>query len=326
LHAFQNDATNGVPRGNHNGGVIRFGPDGKLYIIIGDNGRRGQLQNLVNGPFGAGVPDDQFGGPQPDNAHFTGVVIRLNDDGTTPADNPFFAAGASLGGEAGANIQRTFAYGVRNSFGLAFDPKSGNLWDEQNGDDSFDELNLIEAGANLGWIQFMGPASRIGDFKLIETTVIPPFDLQQRRWPPTNIADSASEAMSRLFMLPGAHYSDPEFSWKFAIAPAGIGFLEGAALGPQYDGDLFVGASRPTLQNGYLLHFNLTGNRRKIATDDARLDDRVADNTRKFDITESESLQFGSGFGIGTDIQTGPAGTLFVVSLSNGAVYEISRR
>jgi aldose sugar dehydrogenase len=326
LHAFQNDATNGVPRGNHNGGVIRFGPDGKLYIIIGDNGRRGQLQNLVNGPFGAGVPDDQFGGAQPDNAHFTGVVIRLNDDGTTPADNPFFAAGASLGGEAGANIQRTFAYGVRNSFGLAFDPKSGNLWDEQNGDDSFDELNLIEAGANLGWIQFMGPASRIGDFKLIETTVIPPFDLQQRRWPPTNIADSASEAMSRLFMLPGAHYSDPEFSWKFAIAPAGIGFLEGAALGPQYDGDLFVGASRPTLQNGYLLHFNLTGNRRKIATDDARLDDRVADNTRKFDITESESLQFGSGFGIGTDIQTGPAGTLFVVSLSNGAVYEISRR
>ena len=283
------------------------------------------MQNLVNGPFGPGIPDDQFGGPAPDNAHFTGVIIRLNDDGTTPEDNPFFAAGATMGGEAGANIQKTFAYGVRNSFGLAFDPKSGNLWDQQNADDSYDELNRVEPGANLGWIQIMGPAARIADFKQIETTVIPPFDLQQQRWPPTNLADSAAEARSRLFMLPGAHYQDPEFSWRFAIAPAAIGFLNGGALGPQYDGDLFVGASRPTLQNGYLLRFNLTGNRQKIGVDDKRLEDRVADNTQKFDITESESLQFGSGFGVGTDIQTSPAGTLFVVSLSNGAVYEISR-
>jgi glucose/arabinose dehydrogenase len=230
-----------------------------------------------------------------------------------------------MGGEAGANIQKTFAYGVRNSFGLAFDPKSGNLWDQQNADDSYDELNRVEPGANLGWIQFMGPASRLADFKQIETTGIPPFDLQQQRWPPTNLADSPDDARSRLFMLPGAHYRDPEFSWRFAIAPAAIGFLNGSALGPQYDGDLFVGAARPTLQNGYLLRFNLTGNRQKIGVEDERLEDRVADNTQKFDITESESLQFGTGFGVGTDIQTGPAGTLFVVSLSNGAVYEIAR-
>src|SRR5204862_7458841 len=88
--------------------------------------------------------DDQFGGPTPDNNHFTGIIMRLNDDGTTPADNPFFGAGATIGGEAGANIQRIFAYGLRNTFGLAFDPLSGNLWDEQNGDDTSDELNLVE--------------------------------------------------------------------------------------------------------------------------------------------------------------------------------------
>jgi aldose sugar dehydrogenase len=75
-----------------------------------------------------------------------------------------------------------------------------------------------------------------------------------------------------------------------------------------------------------LFRFNLTGNRRNIAVDDPRLEDRVADNLDKFDITESESLLFGTGFGIGTDIQTGPNGNLFVVSLSNGAIYEISRR
>lgn len=333
LRSFQNDgaplpAGQGDsaqrPAGNHNGGVLRFGPDGKLYMIFGDQGRRGKMQNLPNGPTATGVPDDQFGGPDPDNNHLSGVILRLNDDGSAPSDNPFFAAGASIGGEAGANIQKVFAYGVRNSFGLAFDPKSGNLWDEQNGDDTFDELNLVEPGQNGGWVQIMGPLSRIAQFKDIEVNRAP-GTLQQLRWPPGNIANSPAEALSRMFMLPGSHYSDPEFSWKYSVAPAAIGFMNGGALGPQYDGDLFVGASRTTLAGGYLFHFNLTGNRRKIGSDDPRLEDRVADNNDKFDITESESLLFGSNFGIVTDIHTGPNGNLFLVSLSSGNVYEIYR-
>ena len=71
---------------------------------------------------------------------------------------------------------------------------------------------------------------------------------------------------------------------------------------------------------------NLTGNRRAIGVDDPRLNDRVADNLRKWEITESESLLFGRNFGVGTDIHQGPNGHLYVVSLSNGAVYEIFRR
>ncbi len=323
----QGDSTQN-PAGNHDGGVIRFGPDGKLYIITGDTGRRGQLQNLPSGPTATGlgtvVPDDQFGGPMPDDAHFTGVVLRLNDDGTTPADNPFYAVGGGIGGEAGANIQRIFAYGIRNSFGMAFDPYSGDLWTQENGDDTFDEINRVVPGTNSGWIQFMGPADRLFQFKEIETTRAP-FSLQQLRWPPTRLADSTAEAMSRMFMLPGAVYNDPEFSWKYAVAPAGIGFMHGRGLGPQYEGDLFVGASRLTLENGYLFHFNLTGNRRKIGVDDPRVEDRVADNLDKFDITESEEFLFGRNFGVGTDIQTGPNGNLYVVSLSSGAVYEIYR-
>jgi glucose/arabinose dehydrogenase len=110
------------------------------------------------------------------------------------------------------------------------------------------------------------------------------------------------------------------------VAPGGIGFLNGRALGPQYDGDLFVGAARTTLEGGYLFHFNITGNRQKIGVDDPRLSDRVADNTAKFDITESESLLFGRNFGVGTDVETGPNGNLFVVSLDRGVIYEVFRR
>ena len=323
LRAYQADA--GQPlRGNHNGGVIRFGPDGKLYVIIGDNGRRGQTQNLVNGPFGPGTPDDQFGGPAPDSAHLTGVILRLNDDGSTPVDNPFYAVGAAIGGDVGASVRKIFAYGVRNSFGMDFDPASGDLWTQENSDDAFDEINRVEPGMNGGWIQIMGPADRVAEFKAIELA-IGGASLQQIRWPPTNIADSTEEALSRLYMLPGAHYSDPEFAWRYAVAPAGIGFLRGRALGPQYENDLFVGAARTTLENGYLFRFNLTGNRRKIGVDDPRLEDRVADNNAKFDLTESEDLLFGRNFGVGTDVQTGPNGNLYVVSLTNGAVYEIYR-
>jgi len=467
LRAFQEDA--GQPlRGNHDGGILRFGPDGKLYVYMGDNGRRGQMQNLPDGPGPAGnMPDDQFGGPEPDNAHLTGMILRLNDDGTTPTDNPFYAAGASRGGEDGANLQKVFAYGIRNGFGMAFDPFSGNLWDAQNGDDSFTELNLIEPGANLGWVQVMGPLSRIAQFKQIETSTNF-FGLQQIRWLPTNIADSPEDALARMFKVfdggdefgailtgreevpavatagsaiaqfalnddgslsyelratgeienvtqahihlgahqqngpvvlflyglaaprnfqageliasgraydtnviarprftpsisnlvqrmrqgrtyanvhttehpageirgqiivtdrsPVSHYSDPEFSWKFEVAPAGIGFISSRNLGPQYQGDIIVGAARNFLQGGTLFRFNVTGNRQKIAVSDPRLADRVADNTNKFEITESESLLFGTGFGIGTDIQTGPNGNLYVVSLSNGAIYEITGR
>jgi glucose/arabinose dehydrogenase len=467
LRAYQADA--GQPlRGNHNGGVIRFGPDGKLYVFMGDNGRRGQMQNLPDGPGPAGnLPDDQYGGPEPDDAHLTGVILRLNDDGTAPTDNPFYAAGATRGGEAGANLQKVFAYGVRNGFGMAFDPKSGRLWDAQNGDDSFSEVNRVEAGSNLGWVQVMGPLARISQFKAIETGPAPFFGLQQIRWSPVNIADTPEQALARLFMVydggnefatilsgaeenpavassaravarltlnsngtvnfqlwattaihqatashihlgaftqngpvvafffasaaqdfkagdliaqgtltdgsvigkpgftpsiaslverirqgrayvnihtlahpggeirgqltitdrdPVSHYSDPEFAWKYEIAPAGLGFINSRALGPQYEGSLVIGGATPVLRGGHLFRLRLTGNRNKIAVDDPRLEDRVADNLAKYDITESESLLFGTDFGIGTDVQTGPNGNLYVVSLSSGNVYEISRR
>ena len=259
------------------------------------------------------LPDDLFGGPQPDAAHFTGVILRLNDDGTIPPDNPFARPGGPVD-EMDANVQRIFAYGIRNSFGMAFDPVSGDLWEQENGEDAFDEINRVEPGMNSGWIQFMGPSTRIAEYKQIETTALHHEDfpnLQQLRWPPARIANTVDEGLSRLFTLPGAHYSEPEFSWKHVLAPAGIGFLNSRELGPQFFGNLFVGFSVPEPLGGPLFRLQLTGNRRSIAVDDPRLDDRVADNTDFHELTESESLIIGRDFGIITDIKTGPDGHLY---------------
>jgi aldose sugar dehydrogenase len=341
LRAFQNDRNNvadpmlPVLRGNHNGGVIRFGLDGKLYVIIGDEGRRGWLQNNLAGP----APDDDFGGPVPDAAHFTGTILRLNDDGSTPTDNPFYRSGrqlgnligGELGAEVGRNLQRAFAYGVRNSFGMTFDPRTGNLWTTENGGRAFDEINHVRRGFNGGWVNAMGPLARVHEFKQIELDagIGPngPNGLQQLRFPATRLADLPEEAWVRLFHLRGSRYRDPEFSWKQVVPPAALGFIDGAGLGEQYDGDLIVGSAVARAANaGHLYRFRLRAGRNRFAFDDVRLDDKVADNTALDDfVTESESLMFGMNFGIVTDIQTGPDGALYLVGPSSGEIRKITR-
>ncbi|MDX1390718.1 MAG: PQQ-dependent sugar dehydrogenase, partial [Acidobacteriota bacterium] len=112
----------------HNGGPMAFGPDGKLYLATGDLSRRRIEQNTPGATASAG----------------TGGIYRLNDDGSIPADNPFTA-------HTDRALHGLFAYGVRNSFGLAFDPVTGRLWDTENGPQRMDEINLVEAGMNSGW-------------------------------------------------------------------------------------------------------------------------------------------------------------------------------
>lgn len=324
---------NPAERGNHNGGVMRFGPDGKLYVFMGEQGRRGWMQNLANGPFlTAPLVDDTFGGPASDNAHLAGVILRINGDGTTPADNPFFAAGAALGGEVGANLQKVFSYGHRNGFGMAFDPLSGQLWQTENADDAYSELNRVVPGMNGGWIQLAGPLARVSSWKSIETTQFG-GSLQQVRYPPTRSAYSAALAQARMFMLPGAVYKDPELSWRYEIGPSGASFVRDNALGGAYVGTLWIGSSRAFQQvggnGGSLYRIRLTADRMGVDTSaDPRLADKVADNLfspNKFDGTESETLLIGRGFGITPGIEQGPDGALYVISLSDNVIYRIGR-
>ena len=252
-----------TPGANHDGGIILFGLDGKLYVVIGDLNRNGQLQN--NTSIGAPGPDD------------TSVILRLNADGSVPGDNPFFAQGG--------NLAKYFAYGIRNSFGMAFDPVTSALWITENGPGDYDEINIVRPGFNSGWNKIHGPDSR---------------DVQ-------NISD--------LVQFPGSQYSDPEFSWLTTVGPTGIAFINSTALGGPYQNDAFVG----DINNGNLYRFNLNASRDGFVFTGAGLIDLVADNAGELDETI-----IGTGFNGISDVKVGPDGKLYVVSLGDGKIYAIS--
>ena len=105
----------------HNGGRLRFGPDGKLYATVGDAKNSGFAQ---------------------DRNSLNGKILRMNPDGTPPSDNPFFSTGG--------NARYVWSLGHRNPQGLAWDSR-GQLWAAEFGENSQDELNLIQKGGNFGW-------------------------------------------------------------------------------------------------------------------------------------------------------------------------------
>lgn len=112
--------------GNHTGGNIHFGPDGKLYITIGDRATQANSQMLTN-PFGK--------------------ILRINADGTIPTDNPFYDDGNVSSG----NDDRIWAYGLRNTFDFTFSTVNDSLYASENGLNTWDEVNMIMKGANYGW-------------------------------------------------------------------------------------------------------------------------------------------------------------------------------
>lgn len=113
----------GRVRGAHQGGPIRFGPDGKLYIGIGEQTEDAASQSMET---------------------LQGKILRLNPDGSIPEDNPFYD---SLQGK----YRAIYALGIRNPFGLAFQSGTGRLFEADIGKSSFDEINEIKSGNNYGW-------------------------------------------------------------------------------------------------------------------------------------------------------------------------------
>ena len=281
-----------TPGPSHNGGVILLGPPGQapgvgdgslLYVVIGDLNRGGHLQNVA-----AGQPPDD-----------SSVILRVRQDGTPAPGNPFApycsVSTATICDDDGdcpdgqsciTKVARYYAYGVRNSFGLALDPVTGGLWDTENGWQDYDELNYIEPGTNSGWFPLQGPDAR------------------------------SANGVGNLFHMPGAGitYSDPEFSWLPTVAPTAIVFPHGSSLGPAYDDVAIVGEIN--LQQLYALPLNPA----RTAFDLAgipHLVDLVADS-----YNEGNLLRIGTGF-MTTDLEMGPDGHLYVVRLFPGSIYRI---
>jgi aldose sugar dehydrogenase len=260
-----------IPGPNHDGGKVVIGPDNNVYTVIGDlRSHRTQTQNVVNGP----------------PAHSTGGVLRVTQDGQ-PVSN------APLGQGTTSPLNLYYAYGIRNSFGMDFDPVTKKLWDTENGPTFGDEINLVEPGFNSGWVQVQGIWTVDGSLK--KGPVNPN--------PSANLVDFGGKGK----------YRAPEFIWTKPVAPTALKFLNSAKLGSQYQNDMFVG----DIKNGNLYHFKLNQDRTGLVLN-GTLSNKISNKPQ-----DSQPIIFASGFDGGiTDLQVGPDGYLYVAAFA-GSIYRI---
>jgi aldose sugar dehydrogenase len=286
----------------HNGGPVVIGPDQNVYVVIGDISHDTKAQNYENGPD----PDGTSG------------VLRVTQDGQI-VDNP------PLGDTMPLALY--YAYGIRNSFGMDFDPVSGNLWATEAGLYNIDELNLVKPGFNSGWEDLEGMASRC--MPKICRHLNNPSSSSSAAGP--NESSSPPSYQSGLVDFGGkGEYSDPQFVWEYNPTPTAVKFFNSDKLGKQYENDLFVG----DFNYGNLYDFKLNEDRTGLLLLDGPLADKVANAPN-----ETKSVIFGSGFGGATalnikkhkdfggitDIEVGPDGYLYVLTFreNQGTIYRI---
>jgi aldose sugar dehydrogenase len=280
-------------RNQHNGGPVVIGPDHNVYVVIGDIAHRSKAQNYKENR----------------DADGTSGILRVTQDGQIVSNPP-------LGDDIPLALY--YAYGIRNSFGMDFDPITGNLWASEAGF-VFDELNLVKPGFNGGWAMIDGIAS-----------MCKPGTCSYLNGNNVSSSSSSSSYLDSLEDFGGkGKYSDPQFVWVGNPTPTAVKFLNSDKLGKQYENDLFVG----DFNYGNLYHFKLNEDRTGLALD-GPLADKIANNPN-----ETKSIIFGTGFGgptalfvkkhtdIGgiTDIEVGPDGYLYVLTFrqTQGAIFRI---
>jgi aldose sugar dehydrogenase len=273
----------------HNGGKILIGPDKYLYITIGELDRTSPAPErnkaLNNQSRDANEPDERGG------------ILRIDQNG-----QPIGTHGI-LGDEEPLN--KYYAYGIRNSFGMDFDPLTGKLWDTENGPYFGDEINLVEPGFNSGWREVQGIWT-VADGKI-------------------GVEDKgalASEKPRNLVDFNGkGNYSSPEFTWSKTVGPTELKFLSNDKLGKKYENDMLVA----DVSYGRIYHFKLNQNRTELLLQNP-LSDKVANNNNQL-----SDVLFAQGFDSGrdqselaiTDMEIGPDGYLYVLVHGEGKIFRI---
>ena len=286
------------PGAVHNGGAILIGPDNNIYVPIGEIGyQSGQISNNDDGR-----PSNRTGGILRVTQQGEAVVTTVKGENEKNVSDKSDRLLGIIGHEDPLN--KYYAYGIRNSFGLDFDPVTGNLWDTENGPGFGDEINLVEPGFNSGWNKVAGT----WEYQLKTEETLRDQGLNYYGGP------VASEQPAGLVDFGGrGKYSSPEFIWNQTAGPTAIKFLNSEKLGKEYQNDIFVG----DIHNGNLYHFDLSTDRKHLLLD-GRLKDKMANNP-----DELNEAILGHGFNGITDIEVGPDGYLYILSFGNGEIYRI---
>ena len=268
-----------APGPGHNGGVLKIGPDNNIYVTIGDMTRSGSNESQLYETQAQNVQ----GGKKADGR---AGILRITQDGK-PVDEGILGASYPL------NLY--FAYGIKNSFGIDFDPLTGNLWDTENGPDYGDEINLVEPGFNSGWKKIHGIWYVNGMLAK------------------TGIASAAPKDLVD-FVNKGT-YSSPELTWDLSVAPTALKFLDTEKLGSEYKNNILVG----DIKFGNIYYFKLNHDRKSLDLGKG-LTDKIAQTEE-----ELSDVVFGHGFGGITDLEVGPDGFLYVLvyDKNDGRIYRI---
>jgi glucose/arabinose dehydrogenase len=272
-----------IPGPRHNGGAIMVGPDNNLYIPIGDvdgsfNQKGHFVRTMTQNYLNSTLVDGRSG------------ILRVNFDGKPITGQEI------LGDKHPLNYY--YAYGIRNSFGIDFDPVTGNLWDTENGPAYGDEINLVRPGFNSGyypvqgiWSHGVDPKSNISSWKIASTT-------------PGTFVDFGGKG----------NYSAPEFIWTDTVGVTAVQFFHSDRLGEEYRDDMFVGS----IVKGDIYHFDLNEDRTQLILS-GELEDKILEASE----TDTEEIVFGEGFAGISDLEVGPDGYLYVVSLGQGKIFRI---
>jgi len=293
----------------HVGGAMTSDDD-SIYFVIGDQRQSGKYQN---------VPETQT-----NSKYMTSSIFKINIHD---------------------NTLEHFAMGIRNSFGLAIDPVTGSLWDTENGDNYFDEINLVPPKFNSGWNMVMGPVERL-NLDTCEYNHLQGHDTCTEWWFQETPTTSYSEKMrsnvisadkQKIPSFEDFEYSDPEFSWWKTIGVTAIAFPDEYGFG-NFSEYVFVS----DFNNGRIYKFKLNSDRTDFIFETPILQNQIL-STKNNHILDFDNHEMSSiirdypnkNFGIGeiefaSNIPGGISniefhkGEMYIISIFDGAIYKIS--